>query len=103
MGGVTVLWVYGGLMLAGGLMGWRAGSRASLVAGVGSGAALMGTALLARTHLTAGLWLGVAIAVLLCATFSARLLKTRKVMPAGALLALSLVALLLLAGAVARA
>ena len=100
---MAVLVVYGALMLVGGLAGWRAGSRASLIAGVGSGAALFGAAIVARSHLAAGLWAGAAIALLLCATFGARLMKTRKVMPAGALLAVSVAAFLLLAAAIARA
>jgi uncharacterized membrane protein (UPF0136 family) len=95
---VIVLAVYGLLMLVGGVMGQRAGSRASLVAGGASGVLLLVAAWLAAGAAPQlGLWLGVLVAVALAITFGVRLLKTGKVMPAGGLLAISVIALVLLA------
>jgi uncharacterized membrane protein (UPF0136 family) len=101
--GPTVLLVYGILMLLGGLMGARAGSRVSLIAGVVSGLLLVGAWWLSRTQPTAGLWAGTFITFALCASFAMRLYKTGRFMPSGALLTVSVVALLLLAYSAATA
>ena len=103
MSPTTILLVYGILMIAGGVMGLRAGSKVSLAAGAGSGVVLLAAWLLARTHLLAGLWVGAVVALLLSVTFAVRAAKTRKLVPAGALLGVSLAALLLLVVAIGRA
>ena len=100
--GLTVLWVYGVLMLVGGLMGARAGSRASLVAGTASGGVLLIAWFVARSNPAAGLWTGSAISLLLCLTFAIRVRKTGRLMPAGALLAVSLLACALLIASATR-
>ena len=95
------LLVYAVLMVGGGLMGLRAGSRASLVAGGSSGVLLAAAWGLSLLWLGPGLWAGAVISLLLCITFGMRLAKTRKVMPTGMLLGISLVALVVLARAAA--
>lgn len=90
--GEIVLLVYALLMLAGGLMGWRAGSRPSLIAGGVSGILLLAALYVARNDLRLGLIAGAVIAALLAAVFAMRLAKTKKAMPSGALLLLSLIA-----------
>ncbi len=94
--GPVVLLVFGVLMVLGGLMGHRAGSKASLISGSLSGLVLLGAWFVSRDHMAAGLWIGVGVSALLSAVFGMRLAKTGKVMPAGGLLAVSVVALGLL-------
>ncbi len=94
--GPTTLLVYGILMILGGLLGARAGSRVSLTAGAGSGLLLLGAWLLTRFSVSAGLWMGALLALLLSATFGVRAKRTGKFMPAGMLLAVSVAALVLL-------
>jgi uncharacterized membrane protein (UPF0136 family) len=101
--GSTVLLAYGVLMVVGGLMGARAGSRASLMAGTGSGVVLLIAWFVARTHPAVGLWTGAVVSLLLCVTFTIRVRKTGKLMPAGLLLAVSLVACALLLASATRA
>ncbi len=94
----VVLLVYGLLMLAGGIIGYRAaGSWASLISGLLSGIALLGTWVWARSnpppaHLTAA-----GMALLLCIVFALRFAKTGKFMPPGMLLVMSVVALVVVA------
>ena len=94
--GLSVLIVYGVLLLVGGLMGRRAGSKVSLIAGGVSGVALLLAALVTTTNAGVGLWSGVAIGILLAVVFAGRTAQTRKLMPSGMLLVVSLVALVLL-------
>jgi len=94
--GTATLLVYGLLMIAGGAMGARAGSKVSLAAGGGSGLLLLIAWLLAYNGIGAGIWLGTAIAFLLSVTFGMRLKKSGKFMPAGMLLVVSIAALVLL-------
>ncbi len=102
--GQLVLIVYAVLMLAGGIVGYRiAGSTASLAAGAGSAAALAVAWFLTRTQPAAGFWSGAAVAAALAVFFLYRLVKTGKPMPAGGLLALSVLAVALLVWAALRA
>ena len=84
------------LMGLGGFMGYRAGSLPSLVAGMLSGAAMLGAYLLSNSTMKGGLLLGVAISLLLSFVFSMRLSKTKKFMPSGLLLGVATVTLLVL-------
>ena len=94
--GQIVLLVYALLMLMGGMLGSRAGARASLYAGSGAGTLLLvALGISAGVH-SLGLWMGTVIALLLAIVFLVRLMKTGKFMPAGMLLVLSVVAALLL-------
>jgi len=95
--GQIVLIVYAVLLLAGGIAGYRsAGSKASLYSGVGSAALLFLGWGLSLVSLVAGLWLGAIVTLLLCVAFALRLAKTRKMMPAGMLLLVSGLTLILL-------
>lgn len=96
LSGTTVLLLYAVLMVVGGAMGMRAGSRASLIAGASSGGLLLIAWGVTFVDMAIGLWAGAAIAFLLTATFARRLAKTRKAMPSGMLLAVSLLATILL-------
>jgi uncharacterized membrane protein (UPF0136 family) len=92
---VVCILVYAGLMLAGGVIGYQvSGSKASLMAGATSAVLLavaFGIAWRGATP-AAGLWIASALALLLSVVFVIRLAKTRKFMPAGMLMALSLAA-----------
>lgn len=102
--GQLVLVVYAILMLAGGIAGYRiAGSTASLAAGAGSAAALAGAWLLSRTQPATGFWVGAGVAAALALFFLYRVVKTGKPMPAGGLLALSVLAVALLVWAALHA
>ena len=94
--GPVVLLVFGIVMILGGLMGHRAGSKASLISGSLSGLVLLGAWFVSRDQLAVGLWIGVGVSALLSAVFGMRLAKTGKLMPAGGLLVVSVVALVLL-------
>jgi uncharacterized membrane protein (UPF0136 family) len=94
--GQWVLMGYAVLMVFGGLMGFRAGSKVSLYAGVGSGAALLAAFGATYLALAPGLWVGCALAALLTVMFGQRLAKTGKFMPSGMLLVVSIAAAILL-------
>ena len=90
--------VYGGLVLAGGFMGFRkAGSKPSLIAGIVADTLLVLAALLMFFGQPAGAKLAMGVAALLLVFFGMRWLKGRKFMPAGLMVLCSAVALILLA------
>ncbi|MBI2925860.1 MAG: TMEM14 family protein [Verrucomicrobia bacterium] len=87
----TVLWIYIVLLIAGGLFGFfKAGSKPSLIASVVFGAALV----LCAVGLLAGIVTDVLLAALLV-VFGMRLGKTKKFMPSGLMLVLTLLTLAL--------
>lgn len=95
--GRLLLTLYAALMLVGGVIGYRkAGSKASLVAGVGSALVLLVAFFLVPSNPVGGYWLGALTSLLLCIVFALRLAKTAKFMPSGVLLLGSLVALIFL-------
>ncbi len=96
--GQIVLIAYGVLMLVGGFMGYRAGSKVSLIAGGGSGLLLLLAWVITLSDLAAGLWFGAGLSALLTVMMGRRFVKTRKAMPAGLLFGAGAVALLLLLG-----
>jgi uncharacterized membrane protein (UPF0136 family) len=90
------IWVYGTIMILGGIAGYvKVGSKASLLAGVGMGLALLATGY--------GVWQGSehslvaaeVIALLLVVLFAVRYAKSRRFMPAGMLAILSLLAVVM--------
>lgn len=89
----TFFIIYGALMLLGGIFGFvKAGSKASLVMGIISGILIFaGVALLGPAY-TTGRAVITFTSFILSGVFGIRLVKTRKFMPAGMLLVLSLVA-----------
>ena len=92
MNSKTVLWVYIVLLVAGGLVGFlKAGSKASLIASASFAAALILCAIgvIFQPHVA-----DIILAVLLV-FFAMRLSKTKKFMPNGLMLVLTLAALAL--------
>jgi uncharacterized membrane protein (UPF0136 family) len=89
MTSITVLWVYIVLLVIGGLMGYlKAKSRVSLYMALGFAAALALCAI-RILPLVAADWLMAALLVV----FGLRLAKTKKFMPAGLMLAVTILAL----------
>ncbi len=89
-----VLLVYALVMALGGWMGHKmAKSKASLIAGVVSGALLLVALGMSFGNLAAGRWAGVAISGVLTVMFFIRVKKTKKIMPSGMLLVVSIAAL----------
>jgi uncharacterized membrane protein (UPF0136 family) len=82
--------VYAVLMLLGGIMGFvKAQSKASLISGVGSAAALGGCFALSYSNPTMALGVSFIVTLLLEVAFAIRLSKTKKFMPSGMLLILT--------------
>ena len=87
-----VLIAYGVLVAAGGIFGYvKSQSRPSLIAGSVSGLSLIAAGLLVLMGVAAGAYLGFAVNVLLVVLFGMRFGTTRKFMPSGTMLALSVV------------
>ncbi len=94
---VGVILAYGAILIAGGFVGWKfSGSRISLTAGLASAALLALAYRVALFHLLAGYLFAFLVSVGLVAMFGMRFRKTRKVMPAGMMLAVSAIALVIL-------
>ena len=92
------LFAFGVLTVAGGVMGFvKAKSRASLIAGSLSGAALLFAGYLVGSGSRIGLIVGLVVSLALAGRFIMTFRKSRKVMPAG------LMALLGIAGVVVTA
>jgi uncharacterized membrane protein (UPF0136 family) len=88
--------VYGVLMIVGGVIGHnQTGSKASLIAGVISGILIGGAVVVSLQKPVVGYGAVVGVAVILCAAFAKRFLKTQAFMPSGMLLVMSLVVVLL--------
>jgi uncharacterized membrane protein (UPF0136 family) len=91
------LGIYAALLAVGGLIGFlKAGSRPSLIAGVGSGIVAIGALLLTFQSPVAGLVLGLVLALGLIFMFAKRYRKSGKFMPSGLLLVTSVVMVLVL-------
>jgi uncharacterized membrane protein (UPF0136 family) len=102
--GQIVLLVFAVLMLVGGAIGYKAaGSTASLLSGTASAVLLLVAWFVSRSSPGPGFWLGAVLSLALCVVFGIRLAKTGKVMPSGMLLAVSVVAMVLLAYSALRA
>ncbi len=82
--------VYAVFMLLGGIMGFVKGkSKASLIAGAGSAAALGGCFAYSYTDIKMALGAAFVLALILEGVFAMRLAKTKKFMPSGILLIVS--------------
>jgi len=87
-----VLIVYGVIVTAGGAMGFRmAGSRVSLIMGCVSGLMLDLSGVMVLLGKTGGAYFGMGVTGALVLVFAMRYAKTRKMMPAGMMLAVSVV------------
>jgi uncharacterized membrane protein (UPF0136 family) len=88
--------IYGLLVAVGGVMGYvRTGSMASLIAGVGAGLVLVGSAaMMMKGAYQAGWWTALIVALLLLGRFgSVALSKGFKLMPGGMMIILSVLAI----------
>ncbi|MEO0684386.1 MAG: TMEM14 family protein [Cyanobacteria bacterium J06649_11] len=89
--------LYGILSIIGGIIGYKsAGSKVSLISGTISGLLLIIAAYLQIQGQNVGLILAVIITSLLVIVFAVRLMKTRKIMPAGLMVILGLVTLMVM-------
>ena len=97
--GQIVLGVYGVLLILGGTMGMvKAGSKVSLIAGGIFGVASLVALRISLDDPAQGMLIGGLLAFLLTGVFVSRFVRTRKWMPAGVIMLLSLaVAILLIA------
>ena len=85
---ITTLF-YGLFSIVGGVTGYqKAGSQVSLISGIISGLLLLVGAYLLFGGILSGLFLSGAVSLLLVIVFVIRLVKTRKFMPAGLMVAL---------------
>ncbi len=92
MNGNLVIWVYTAFLLAGGVAGFvKAGSKPSLIAAVAFSLAFV----LWEMGWLGPAWVADVLLVLLLGVFAGRLAKTRKFMPAGLMVVLTLAAVVL--------
>ncbi len=93
--GQIALGVYAVLLAVGGVIGFtKAGSKPSLIAGLGSAVAALIALILTSQNPSLGMGLGALVAILLAGFFGYRFaVKTRKFMPAGLLAVVSLIVL----------
>ena len=90
----TVLWIYIILLLVGGLIGFlKAGSKVSLITSAVSAAALVLTAIPGLLGPSLASKLASLIMAALLVVFAIRLAKTKKFMPSGLMLAITIAAL----------
>ena len=97
------LFAYGVLLVVGGVLGYvlpEKPSKASLIAGVITGGLSIGAFFLARQSGSPGLILGLVVATVTELMMAVRLSKTRKMMPSGMVVLLSLVVQVLTALAI---
>ena len=93
---ITTL-IYGLLSIVGGILGYqKAGSQVSLLSGLISGLLLLIGAFFLLNGVLSGLLLSGLVSLLLVIVFIVRLVKTRKFMPAGLMVALGLINLICL-------
>lgn len=86
------LYVFGFLTIAGGVIGFlKAKSKASLIAGGTAGVLLLVAAYLAGSSGRNGMYLGLAVSLMLAVRFIKVFASSRKVMPAGLMAVLSVV------------
>lgn len=93
-----IIWfilAYAALILAGGIVGYiKAQSKASLISGIASGVVLAIAGYVARQTPAIGLPLATVLAMVLLIVFAVRFRKTGKFIPAGLMMAISLIATL---------
>ena len=94
---IAISFLYGLLLLIGGIYGYiKARSKPSLISGVISGLLLIFAGIIQLQNLSWGLMLAQVITIVLVIVFAIRLIKTRKFMPAGLLLVLSVASLVIM-------
>jgi uncharacterized membrane protein (UPF0136 family) len=92
----TILWIYIILLVVGGLIGFlKARSKVSLIMSVGFAAVLVLAAIPGMLKPEFALGLANVLMAILLVVFAVRLTKTKKFMPAGLMLLITIVALAL--------
>jgi uncharacterized membrane protein (UPF0136 family) len=92
--GIIAAIAYGILAIGGGIMGYaKSQSKASIISGSISGLLLIAAGVFQLMGQSWGQYLGIAIATVLIVVFIVRLVKTRKFMPAGLMIAAGLASL----------
>jgi uncharacterized membrane protein (UPF0136 family) len=93
-----IVLIYAILIAIGGIMGYvKAGSTASLIAGVVAGLALAGSAIaMMKDAYQTGWWIALIITILLLLRFGRGALQEFKMMPGGMVIILSLIVLVVL-------
>jgi uncharacterized membrane protein (UPF0136 family) len=92
--GTIATFAYGALAIVGGIIGYtKSQSKISLISGSVSGTLLIAAGIMQLTGKAWGQYIAIGIVGLLIATFIARLIKTRKFMPAGLMIIAGLAAL----------
>jgi uncharacterized membrane protein (UPF0136 family) len=87
--------VFGALTIIGGIIGYvKAGSVPSIIAGAITGLLLIIAAAILPEHRAAGLATAFTVSLILAAQFVPKLIRTGKVMPAGMMSILSVIALI---------
>lgn len=93
-----VVWVYGTLVLVGGVMGWvKARSMPSLIAGIGFGAMLDVVGVAIWLGYRGGVVMALTWSLVLAGMMGVRFAKSKKFMPAGLVAAISVVVAVVLA------
>ena len=85
-----ILIAYGLFMLAGAFFGWRAGSKISLLAGLGSAVLVFVGVWIESAHPKNGFLYISILAAMLSIVFTKRFVKTRKFMPSGMLMVVTI-------------
>ncbi len=94
---------YAALMVIGGIMGYRAGSTASLIGGLGSAVVLLGAFAVSRSRPRPGFAIAAVTALLLAVNFTMRVAKTGNFVPMGILLLMSILVAIVFSWVVFRA
>ena len=94
------LLTYAALMVIGGIMGYRAGSTASLIGGLGSAILLLGVFALSRSR--PGFAIAAVMALLLAINFTMRVAKTGNFVPTGIFLIMSILMVIVFSWVVFR-
>ncbi|MEA5510136.1 TMEM14 family protein [Crocosphaera sp. UHCC 0190] len=94
---VLAAFLYGIILLVGGIIGYaKAKSKPSLISGVVTGLLLISAAIIQLQNISWGLTLAQITTILLIVVFAIRFIKTRKWMPGGLMLILSVATLAIL-------
>ena len=88
-----ILLTYSLILFCGAYFGLKAGSKISLIMGIIFGFLTLGASFLLAVNIKYGYYAAFIISAMLTGSFLSRLVKTRKFMPAGLLLIVSLIVL----------
>lgn len=94
--------IYGIFLVIGGFIGWKSGSKVSLIMGISSGLFALTGAHFVGSNFTLGARILLIVSGLLSGIFLKRLFKTKKMMPSGMLFIVSIGVLLFVASQILR-